>query len=259
MLLKIGSIGDDVKKLQLRLGLISDGKFGPNTELKVREFQLQSGLTPDGIVGDITWNKLFPQLSVDINKLRNVLSDKVMNELSLTMIKFNINTILRLSHFLSQCAQESGNFNFVSENLNYSANGLLKTFPSYFNQNNVNEYVYQPQKIANKVYDGRLGNVGPNDGWLYRGRGYIQLTGHDNYKKFETFINEDLLNNPDLVATKYPLTSAGWFFYKNGILAICDLGSSVDVIKQVTKRVNGGYNGLDGRINYFNRFWNSLQ
>lgn len=197
-------------------------------------------------------------MDFDINHLRGVVPQEVMGELPYVMDRFQINTRLRLTHFLSQCAHESGNFRAVRENLNYSAQALLRVFPRYFNESNVNEYARQPQKIANRVYGGRMGNNGPNDGWLYSGKGYIQLTGKDNYKAFDSFTADDTLTNPDLVATKYPLASAAWFFYRNGILPICDRGPSIDVIKQVTKRVNGGFNGLDDRIAYFNKFWNIL-
>lgn len=264
MLLKKGSSGDDVKKLQTRLGLVPDGVFGNDTELKVKNFQFQNGLTPDGIVGDITWNRLFSSIipntsNINLNKLKGKVPDYVLNELPSVMEKFGINTKLRVAHFLSQCAHESGGFRVVRENLNYSAQGLISTFPKYFNQNNANQFAYQPQKIANKVYGGRLGNFEPNDGWVYCGKGYIQLTGRDNYKAFDSFTLEDTLNNPDLIATKYPLTSAGWFFYKTGLLQICDKGSTDEVVKEVTRIVNGGYNGLNERIVYFNRFWNALQ
>lgn len=197
-------------------------------------------------------------MDFNINNLSGLVPQEVMGELPQVIDKFQINTKLRLSHFLAQCAHESGGFRAVRENLNYSADALLRVFPKYFNQSNVNEYARQPQKIANKVYGGRMGNTGPNDGWLYSGKGYIQLTGKDNYKAFDSFTPDDTLSNPDLVATKYPLASAAWFFYRNGLLSICDQGSSVDVIKQVTKRVNGGYNGLDDRIAYFNKYWNVL-
>lgn len=197
-------------------------------------------------------------MDFDINNLRGLVPQEVLNELPFVIEKFQINTKLRLTHFLSQCAHESGGFKSIRENLNYSAQSLLKVFPKYFNVNNVNEYARQPQKIANKVYGGRMGNNGPNDGWLYCGKGYIQLTGKDNYKAFDAFTPDDTLTNPDLVATKYPLSSAAWFFYRNGILPICDKGTSVDVIKLVTKRINGGYIGLNDRIQYFNKFWNIL-
>jgi putative chitinase len=101
------------------------------------------------------------------------------------------------------------------------------------------------------------GDEASGDGFNFRGRGYIQLTGKDNYKQFGAFIGEDLVANPDLVATKYPLTSAAFFFNKNGLWAICDKGNSVDVVTQVTKRVNGGTHGLQDRIEKFN-LYNSL-
>jgi len=145
MLLKVGSKGDDVKKLQTKLGLTADGSFGPNTEKKVKEWQQANGLTADGIVGDGTWSKMFgstPQVvkedvvitpveGLNIEKLKGTIPDEVIAQIAETAKKFNITNNLRLAHFLAQCAHESGAFKFVSENLNYSADGLKKTFGKY--------------------------------------------------------------------------------------------------------------------------------
>jgi len=268
MLLKRGSNGDDVKKLQTRLGLGADGDFGPATEAAVIKFQKENGLTPDGVVGNGTWNKLFEVTTsntehpiLDLSKLKGHVPDKVYEELPSTCAAFNITTPLRLAHFLSQCAHESGNFRAVSENLNYSADGLKKIFGKYFPGDLANSYARNPEKIASRVYGDRMGNGSEStkEGWMFRGRGYIQLTGKSNYTKFGQFIGEDITSNPDLVATKYPLASAAFFFNKNNLWATCDLGSSDDVVKQVTKRVNGGYNGLDDRIKHFKEYWNLLK
>ena len=198
---------------------------------------------------------------MDISKLNGVVPSNVLQQIPTVVEKFAINTPLRLSHFLSQCAHESGNFKVVNENLNYSANGLLSTFAKYFDANTANQYARNPEKIANHVYANRNGN-GPEssgDGYKYRGKGYIQLTGKSNYKSFSDAIGEDCVSNSDLVATKYPLASAAWFFSKNGINAIADQGSSTSVITLVTKKINGGTNGLDDRIQYFNKFYNLLK
>lgn len=273
MNLKIGSKGDDVKKLQEKLKLSVDGVFGPNTEKVVKEFQSKNGLTADGIVGPMTWEKIMgkgvvstpqvaPQVSsVNLSKLKGQIPDSVLSEIPMTMEKFKIDTPIKLSHFLAQCAHESGGFKVVQENLNYSTDGLLKTFPKYFKDNNGNpdkvlaeSYQKQPEKIASRVYGGRMGNGNEptKEGWKFRGRGYIQLTGKENYISFGKSINEDVSLNPDLVGTKYPLLSAAWFFSKNCLSKCVD--ASDTCVTNVTKCVNGGTNGLDDRLNYFKKY-----
>ena len=173
---------------------------------------------------------------------------------------YQINTPQRIAAFVAQCAHESGNFTALRENLNYRWQTLRKIFPKYFKDKaTADAYARKPEKIANRVYASRMGNgdEASGDGFNFRGRGYIQLTGKDNYKQFGSFIGEDLVANPDLVATKYPLTSAAFFFNKNGLWAICDKGDTKEIVTQVTKRVNGGTHGLDDRITKFNLF-NSL-
>jgi putative chitinase len=167
---------------------------------------------------------------------------------------FQINTPLRLAHFLAQCSHESGDFKLTTENLNYSVKGLMSVFHKYFpNEAIAKQYERQPEKIANKVYANRMGNGSEQsgDGYKFRGRGYIQLTGKDNYKAFGDHIKVDLLTTPDLVATKYPLTSAAFFFNKNKLWDICDKGDTIDVVTMVSKRVNGGTIGLEDRIQKF--------
>lgn len=156
------------------------------------------------------------------------------------------------AHFFGQCAHESGGFKVFSENLNYSAQGLQGIFKKYFPSAAVAaQYARKPEKIANKVYGNRMGN-GPEssgDGWKYRGRGPIQLTGKDNYTAFSKDIGRpDVLTNPDLVVSELAFESALWFFRKNGLLAIADKGVTDAVITQITKRVNGGTHGLDDRL-----------
>jgi len=186
--------------------------------------------------------------------------DKVKQELWFVMSKFQINTIDRLSHFLAQCAQESGSFRVVSENLNYSVLGLKKVFPKYFKDKDPKAYSKAPQALANYVYSNRLGNgsEASGDGWRFRGRGYIQLTGKDNYKAFDAFVDDDILANPDLVATKYPLLSAAWFWSVNKINNLADAGIDVDDITRVTKKVNGGHKGLHERIMFTHRYYAEL-
>ena len=199
---------------------------------------------------------------MEISKLKGQIPDNVYGEIQSVMYKFKIDSILRLSHFLSQCAHESGGFKLTTENLNYSVKGLLTVFPKYFKQQGLAEaYARKPEMIASHVYANRMGNGndGSGEGWKYRGRGYIQLTGKSNYTAFDKFVDDDIINNPDLIAKKYPLLSAAWFFDKNGINLVSDKGATDDVVKSVTKRVNGGYNGLADRQKYFDKYYNILK
>ena len=272
MLLKNGSKGDDVKKLQEKLGLAADGAFGPGTEAKVKAWQTANGLTADGVVGDGTWAKMFGSAPVaapvaapvvihpsafKLEALRGHIPDAVIAQIPDTAVKFNITNTLRLAHFLAQCGHESGNFKAVSENLNYSADGLKKIFPKYFPGALNESYSRNPQKIANRVYSSRMGNgdEASGEGFKFRGRGFIQLTGKSNYAAFDKFVEDDILANPDLVATKYPLMSAAFFFNNNKLWSICDLGATEDVVKKVTLRVNGGQIGILDRIKHFNEFY----
>jgi len=276
MLLKVGSKGDDVKKLQAKLGLAADGHFGPGTEAKVKEWQAANGLTADGLVGDGTWAKMFgsaapaapaaPVASVapsdfKLANLKGHIPDSVIAQIPDTAAKFGITTPLRLAHLLSQASHESGHFKAVTENLNYSADGLKKIFPKYFPGNLNESYARNPQKIANKVYSSRMGNgdEASGDGFRYRGRGFLQTTGKSNYADFNKIVEDDVLANPDLVATKYALASAAFFFQKNRLWAICDQGSTDQIVTLVSKRVNGGTIGLKERLSEFKKFYALLK
>lgn len=272
MTLKIGSKGEDVKKLQSLLGVTADGSFGPGTDAAVKKWQLANNLTADGVVGDATWNNMFPTQSVSatpvssvgnikLESLKGHISDSVLAQIPEVISKFRCNTPLRLAHFLAQCSHESGNFKAVSENLNYSSKGLLGTFGKYFDASTAGLYEKKPEKIANRVYANRMGNgdEASGEGYKFRGRGYIQLTGKQNYQKFTTFIGEDCIVNPDLVATKYPLASAAFFFDSNNLWSICDKGSDDATVTAVTKRVNGGTIGLSDRIKHFKEYYSLLK
>jgi putative chitinase len=279
MILKKGSKGEDVKKLQAKLGLTSDGIFGAGTETKLREWQVKNNLVADGIAGTATLTKLgviggaivaketisedkviTKGGNIDLSKLKGHIPDAVISQIPTVMEKFQINTPLRLAHFLAQCGHESGNFKAVQENLNYSADGLKKIFPKYFPGNLSESYARNPEKIASKVYGGRMGNgdESTKEGYIFRGRGYIQLTGKANYTAFAKAIGEDTVKNPDLVATHYALASAGWFFSKNGLNLIADKGSDDITVTAVTKRVNGGVIGLKDRIMHFKEYYKLL-
>lgn len=157
----------------------------------------------------------------------------------------------RAAHFFAQCAHESGGFKAFSENLNYSAQGLRNIFGKYFPTAELaNAYARQPAKIANRVYANRMSN-GPEssgDGFAFKGRGALQLTGRANYQAFADYIGRpDVMTNPDLVATELAFESALWFFDKNKLWSICDQGITDAAILQLTKRINGGTHGLDDR------------
>jgi len=281
MILKVGSKGDDVKKLQSKLGLIADGTFGPGTEKAVKKWQIDHDLNPDGVVGDGTWSKMFgstekvvikedkvitpsiPSSSgFKLDKLKGHIPDSVLAQIPDTAAKFNITNPLRLAHFLAQCGHESGGWKATSENLNYSSKGLMGIFKKYFPTLALAEqYARKPIAIASRVYGGRMGNGAEptQDGYKFRGRGYIQLTGKSNYAAFSKDTGLDVVANPDLVATKYPLLSAAWFFSKNGLFAIADTGSTPEVVEKITRRVNGGTIGLDDRLKHFNEYYALLK
>ena len=239
MLLKLGSKGEDVKLLQEKLGLKVNGSFGPETEKAVKEWQKKNGLEDDGVVGNVTWSKLtivkeevvIPTSQFKLENLKGHIPDSVIAQIPATATKFNITNNLRLAHFLSQCAHESGDFKWVVE------------------------------FASGKAYEGRkdLGNTEVGDGVRFKGRGFIQLTGRANYAKFSKFCNEDCVANPDLVSTKFPMLSAAYFFDSIKLWSVCDLGSTDDIVKKVTKKVNGGYNGLEDRQKKFDKFWSLLK
>lgn len=276
MLLKKGDNNEDVRKLQIKLGVDPVGNFGPKTEEAVKAWQRANGLEDDGVVGDGTWNKMFGTTpaptatpapttilvsSFKLDKLKGHIPDSVIAAIPDTAAKFNITNVLRLAHFLAQAGHESGQFKATQENLNYSSKGLLGIFPRYFNAATAEQYARKPEMIASKVYGSRMGN-GPEatkEGYKFRGRGYIQLTGKDNYTQFDKTVPEDILANPDLVSTKYALLSAAWFFDKNKLWGICDRGADQATITAVTKRVNGGTIGLPDRIKHFNEYYNLLK
>lgn len=197
------------------------------------------------------------------SKLPSVASTQMLS----VVTKYNITEPLRLAHFMSQIAHESGNFSAVRENLNYSADSLLRVFPKYFKKADgtpdrqlAEKYARNSEMIGSRVYGNRMGNgdEASKEGFLFRGRGYIQLTGKDNYRAFSTFIGEDCVANPDLVATKYPMDSAIWFFDRNKLWAICDKGSTPEVVKQLTLKINGGTHGLEDRQSKFDTFYSLL-
>jgi putative chitinase len=279
MLLKKGDNNENVKLMQQKLGIEpAVTNFGPKTEAAVKAWQSANGLAADGIVGPATWAKIMgestavvptpvvsapiaPVGGLKLDKLKGHIPDAVIAMIPDTAAKFQINTPLRLAHFLAQCGHESGGFKATQENLNYSAKGLNGIFKKYFpTLESALPYERKPEKIASKVYGGRMGN-GPEstgEGYKFRGRGYIQLTGKENYTAFGKSIGEDMTVNPDVVASKYALLSAAWFFSKNGLHKIADEGASDTVVTKITKRVNGGTIGLPDRIKHFKEYYHLL-
>jgi putative chitinase len=196
-----------------------------------------------------------------MEKLKGHIPDHVYDQISDVMSKFAINTPLRLAHFLAQCGHESGDWKFKTENLNYSAQALQSVFRKYFPDEATSaQYARKPEMIANKVYANRManGDETSGDGWRFRGRGYIQLTGRQNYTSFDKVVEENLLENPDLVADKYPLLSAAWFWDNNKLNTLADKGSTDADVIAITKRVNGGTHGLEDRLSKFKKYYSLL-
>lgn len=192
--------------------------------------------------------KLFPDLDLEFHEALSLLEE------------YDINTSLRISHFLAQVTHESNDFKVLKENLNYSQSGLLSVFRKYFTPAQALAYARKPEKIANRVYANRLGNgdEASGDGWKYRGRGAIQVTGKTNYMKCSLYLfnDERLLTNPDkLLEPKYAILSACWYWSVNGLNRIAD----TDNIQLLTRKVNGGINGLSDRQRRFTRIYSVLK
>jgi len=210
---------------------------------------------------------------MDVTRLKGVVPDSVISQLPAVIEKFGAKTPLRLSHFLAQLAHESGGFTkaVTVENLSYSANRMAEVWPNRYaidpkiKKKLPNDLAIKLEKnpvaLGNNVYANRNGNgdEASGDGFKFRGRGYIQLTGKSNYAEFSRFIGEDCVVNPDLVATKYPLASAAFFFNSSKTLwPTCDHGSDDDTVMAVSMIVNGGTVGIEDRIDYFHKFFNIL-
>ncbi len=197
-------------------------------------------------------------MTVTINQLYNIMPsggskiDKYVDPLNAAMLEFDINTPSRQAAFIAQIAHESGQFSHIKENLNYSASGLIKTFGKYFNAKTAQQYARAPQSIANRVYANRMGNgdFASGDGWKYRGRGLIQLTGRTNYQSCGQGLGIDLLSNPDaLLDPAIACRSAAWFWKINGLNELADAGK----FETITRRINGGTNGLEERKFFYER------
>jgi len=210
---------------------------------------------------------------MDVTRLKGVIPDSVISQLPVVVEKFGAKTSLRLSHFLAQLAHESGGFTkaVTIENLSYSAKRMSEVWPNRYavdpktkikTPNDLAKKLERnPVALGNNVYAKRNGNgdEASGDGFKFRGRGYIQLTGKSNYAEFSRFIGEDCVADPDLVATKYPLASAAFFFNNSKTLwPTCDHGTDDGTVRAVSIIVNGGTIGLEDRIDYFHKFLNAL-
>ena len=184
---------------------------------------------------------------VTSNQLAQLQIDqKWLEHLNETLDKYNIDTPQRIACFIGQCQHESGNFTLLQENLNYSADALMRIWPSRFpTREEANKFHRNPEKIANKVYGGRMGNTEDGDGWKYRGRGIKQLTGKENYRNCGNGIGVDLVDDPDLLLEpEYACLSAGWYWNKHNLNALADKKD----YELLTKRINGGLIGHDDRM-----------
>jgi putative chitinase len=203
--------------------------------MSLKKLQEKIGVTPDGSFGPNTLKK-----AMEYYKM----------------------TPERAAHFFAQTAHETGEFKLFSENLNYSAKGLQTTFGKYFPGNLEESYARQPEKIASRVYADRMGNgnEASKEGWTFRGRGALQLTGKSNYKAFSDYLKKpEVMTNPDLVANDYAFESAIYFFDKNKLWDICDKGVNDASILSLTKRINGGTNGLDHRSALTKKYYEWLK
>jgi putative chitinase len=201
----------------------------------IKDFQSKYGLTADGIIGKNTLLK--------IKEILSIKSDEM------------------LAHFMGQCHVESAGFTAVTENLNYSSQGLLGTFPNYFNKDSAPLYQHNPEKIANNVYANRMGNGNElsGDGWKHRGMGLIQLTGKQNQDLFSNYIKDPVIKtDPSIIATKYPFESAKFYFDNKHLWTLCSTVNEVS-ITALSYRVNGGTNGLEERIEWTNHYYNILK
>lgn len=202
--------------------------------MSLKKLQEKIGTTPDGAFGPNTLRKAMEYFKM---------------------------TPERAAHFFAQTGHETGEFKLFTENLNYSAEGLTKVFKKYFTAETAASYAKKPEKIANRVYGNRMGNGDEKsgDGFKFRGRGALQLTGKDNYEAFADYLKKpEILENPDLVSTDYAFESALFFFDRNKLWAICDGGVKNVSILALTKRINGGTNGLAHRTELTNKYYKWL-
>lgn len=165
----------------------------------------------------------------------------------------------RAAHLMGQASHESGHWRHTRENLNYSADSMMRVWPSRFpDLASCEGYSRNPSALADKVYGGRMGNSS-TEGKVFLGRGFLMITGKNNYRAFSSDMGlPDIMTDPDLLATDYAFDTALWFFNKNKLFDIADKGVNEEIIKKITKRVNGGYHGLDDRLEQTNKIYEWL-
>jgi putative chitinase len=199
---------------------------------------------------------------MDTSKLSGTVPDSVIAQLDATIQQYPaINSEYRVAHLMGQAKEESEGYTHTHENLHYSGDALWSIFHTHFtDRNEAESYGRQPERIANRIYANRIGNgdESSGDGWNYRGRGYLQITGKDNYQAMGDAIGVDLVSNPDLVESDYPMMSAAWFFDSHNLWSICDKGVDAATITIVTEHVNGGQLGLSARVQYTTDIYNAL-
>jgi putative chitinase len=203
--------------------------------MSLKKLQEKIGTTPDGAFGPNTLKKAMEYFKM---------------------------TPERAAHFFAQTAHETGEFKLFTENLNYSAAGLRNVFGKYFPSTLAESYARQPEKIASRVYAERMGNgnEASKEGWVFRGRGALQLTGKSNYKVFSDYLKKpEIMTNPDLVSTDFAFESAIFFFDNNKLWSICDRGVSDATILSLTRRINGGTNGLEHRNELTKKYYGWLK
>jgi putative chitinase len=166
----------------------------------------------------------------------------------------------RGAHLLGQVVHESGTFKYTKENLNYSVDAMMKVWPNRFpTEESAEPFARNPKALAENVYFGRMGNDTKEKAGLYIGRGFLQLTGYNNVRSFASDMRlPEVMDDPTLLEKEYAMDTAIWFFKKNNLWRICDEGVNDDTIKRLTKRINGGYTGLDHRIKETNKIYDWL-
>jgi len=258
-----------VKKIQSILNIKVDGDFGPKTFESVKLFQQKNNIHPSGILTEIEL-KLMNIISESnlINKLKGIIPDRIINIIEEPFKKFEINTINRISHFVGQIMHESGNFTIKTESLLYrTPSVIVNTWPSRFNltgtdgKRNANDFIKNEEKLASAVYDGRMGNTSPGDGFKFRGAGFLQLTGKVSFEGYAKYKNQTVEFVADNIRSSdyWALDCALWEYCINKKLnPIADLGVNEDIIKRITLKINGGYIGLDKRISLVNEVYKAL-
>jgi putative chitinase len=198
--------------------------------------------------------------SFTITSLQSCLPEFIFEQIPVCIEKFEINSPRRMAHFLAQCDYESNGFRVTEESLNYSAANLKKVFKKYFRKNLAEHYAHHPEKIAARLYAGRMGNgnEASKDGALYCGRGVILLRGKANYAVFNNLVEEDLLQQPDLVAQKYALISAAWYWSTLILNTIADQGDDKATVKHITHKMTGSFSQIPNRVQIFNKYYHLL-